>query len=381
MTFTRWLRSFGPKKPVVHSPRYLPALETLDDRLAPSAGPGWANFLPVSAHWGFFQPPKDSNGVSTQFAVFVARDASVGAETRVTVVALDAGGRPAKDYTGTVHLTSTDGSATLPDDFTFTASDHGRHTFTVTFGTDGSQTVTATDTADSTSTGDATVTVDPAAVATHFFVSIERNTNAGSPARVVVAALDADNQPVRNYTGTVHFTSTDSAATLPADDTFTAADRGVMVLTFTPSAAGSLTLTATDTADSTITGDATVTVNQAQVATHFALLVRPSASTADPSIVLVVALDANNRPVANYTGTVHFTSSDATSVLPEDYTFTATDRGVKAFTVSFATTGRQTLTLTDTTTAELTGSATVNVRNINGHGGGFFHGDKFRWWD
>jgi hypothetical protein len=356
-------------------------LESLDDRLAPSAGLGWANFLAVTAHWGQIHSPTDSPAVATQLAVFVERDASIGAESRVTVVALDADGRPVKDYTGTVHLTSTDAAATLPADFTFTAADRGRHTFAVTFGTDGAQTVTATDTADATVTGDATVTVDPAAVATHFFVSIERNANAGSPAHVVVAAVDADNQLVRNYTGTVHFTSTDGAATLPADYTFTAADRGVKVFTITPSTAGSLTLTATDTGDSTVTGDATVTVNEAQVATHFALLVRPVTSTTDQALVLVVALDANNRPVANYTGTVHFTSSDSTAVLPKDYTFTSADRGVKAFTVSFATTGRQTLTITDTTTADLTESATVNVRNFNGHGGGFFHADKFRWWE
>jgi hypothetical protein len=384
MSFTRWLRSFGTTPSVIAlSPRYRPKLESLDDRLAPSAGPGWSNFLAVTAHWG--QPvspaPNDSTDVATQFAVFVTRDATVGSQANVVVVALDADGRPVKNYTGTVALTSTDSAATLPADYTFTAADHGRHTFTVTFGTSGSQTVTATDKADSTITGSSTVMVDPAAVATHFYVSIERNTYAGSPARVIVAALDADNNLVRNFTGTVHFTSTGVGATLPADYTFTAADRGAKVFTVTPSAAGSLTLTATDTADSTITGSATVTVNAAQVATHFALLVRPAVSSTDSTLVLVVALDANNRPVAGYTGTVHFTSSDTAAGLPADYMFTAADRGVKAFTVSFATAGKQTLTVTDMSSSSLTGTATVNVRNSKGHGGGFFGGDKFQWWE
>src|SRR5262245_38639641 len=384
MSFTWWIRGLGKKpQPVVRPARYLPKLEPLDDRLAPSAGPGWRNFLAVSAHWGSPPSPEaeDGNAVATQFSVSVSRDATVGGEVRVVVVARDADGEPVKGYTGTVHLTSTDPAATFPADFTFTAADRGRHTFAVTFGTDGTQTVTATDVADATVTGDTSVTVDPAAVATHFFVSIERHPAAGSPARVLVAALDADDHLVRNYTGTVHFTSTDAAATLPDDYTFTAADRGVKVFSFTPPAAGSLTLTATDTADATVTGDATLTVGEAQVVTHFALLIRPVSSMTTPSLVLVVALDENNRPVPTYAGTVHFTSSDPAALLPDDFTLTGADRGVKAFTVSFATAGRQTLTVTDTTASDLTGSATVNVRNFHGHGGGFFHADKFRWWE
>ena len=36
---------------------------------------------------------------------------------------------------------------------------------------------------------------------------------------------------VTGYTGTVHFTSTDNTATLPANYTFTAADKGVHTFT------------------------------------------------------------------------------------------------------------------------------------------------------
>jgi hypothetical protein len=62
--------------------------------------------------------------------------------------------------------------------------------------------------------------------------------------------------------------------------------------------------------------------------------------------LLVVALDAENQPIPNYTGTVHFESSDPSVELPEDYTFTAADRGRHVFDVIAGTTGELTVTVT-----------------------------------
>jgi hypothetical protein len=92
---------------------------------------------------------------ATHLLVVAPRHIAAGVPTRLTVVALDASNHVVSGYTGTVHFTSTDGSATLPADYTFTAADHGSHTFSVTFGSDGAQTVTATDTADASITGSA----------------------------------------------------------------------------------------------------------------------------------------------------------------------------------------------------------------------------------
>jgi hypothetical protein len=81
--------------------------------------------------------------------------------------------------------------------------------------------------------------------------------------------------------------------------------------------------------------------------------------------VTVTALDAAGKPTPGYTGTVHFTSSDAGPgrVLPADYTFVAADNGVHTFTagVTLVTAGGQTVTATDTSTGSMTGSATVTV--------------------
>src|SRR5207245_885844 len=61
---------------------------------------------------------------------------------------------------------------------------------------------------------------------------------------------------------------------------------------------------------------------------------------------------------SGYTGTVHFSSSDAQAVLPANYTFTATDAGVHTFSATLKTPGAQSVTATDTTAASLTASQT-----------------------
>ena len=45
----------------------------------------------------------------------------------------------------------------------------------------------------------------------------------------------------------------------------------------------------------------------------------------------VTAQDAYGNRATGYTGTVHFTSSDAQASLPVDYTFTAADAGMHTF--------------------------------------------------
>jgi hypothetical protein len=92
-------------------------------------------------------------------AAMGAGDAATG-----TLTAYDTNDNLATGYTGTVHFTSTDGAATLPVDYTFTAGDAGAHTFPAGFilRTAGSQVVTVTDTITPTITGSRGVTVGPA---------------------------------------------------------------------------------------------------------------------------------------------------------------------------------------------------------------------------
>lgn len=75
---------------------------------------------------------------------------AVGGSVNFTVTAVDYTGAPATGYTGTVAITSSDPSATLPANFALTA---GTGTFSVTLNTLGLQSVTATDTTTASITG------------------------------------------------------------------------------------------------------------------------------------------------------------------------------------------------------------------------------------
>ncbi|MGB9121850.1 MAG: hypothetical protein WCE73_14605 [Candidatus Angelobacter sp.] len=68
-----------------------------------------------------------------------------------------------------------------------------------------------------------------------------------------------------------------------------------------------------------------------------------------------------NSPLTNYTGTVHFTSSDNTAVLPADYSFLNSDAGTHTFQFTLGTLGFQTISVVDTRASGFTGSTLVNV--------------------
>src|SRR5262249_6367736 len=138
----------------------------------------------------------------------------------------------------------------------------------------GDRTITATDTANSSITGTSNpITVNPAA-ATHFAVNAPSSSTAGSAFTFTVKAFDQFNNTVVGYSGTVQFTSSDGAPTLPANSTLT---NGVGTFSATLRTAGSQTVTATDTGNATFTGTSnTINVNPAN-ATHFAVSVPSSA--------------------------------------------------------------------------------------------------------
>ncbi len=102
-------------------------------------------------------------------------------------------------------------------------------------------------------------------------------------------------------------------------------------------------------------------------ATRFVVSGLPAPSeTGAPVGVSVTAADAFGNVATAYTGTVHFTSSDAAASLPGDYTFTAADSGVHTFAgaVTFAHEGTQWVTATDTSNSSITGSDSVLVDGV-----------------
>jgi hypothetical protein len=187
--------------------------------------------------------------------------ASAGQAVTVTVTLLDAYGNVATGYTGTVRFTSSDTRAVLPANYTFASADAGAHTFGVTLKTAGSRSITATDTLTNSLTATAAGIVVSAAAAAKFVLTAPASVTHGVRFSLTLTVQDAYGNAVTGYTGTVHFTSSDSTATLPASYTFTAADAGVhtCVNAAILRKKGTQTLTVTDLANGALT--TTVSIN------------------------------------------------------------------------------------------------------------------------
>ena len=297
---------------------------------------------------------------------------TAGTAHNFTVTAQDAFGNLTPGYTGTVHFTSTDPQATagsgLPANYAFVAGDAGTHTFSATLKTAGTQSITATDTVTGTITGTQSAISVLSSTATTLTVSgFTTPTTAGVAHNVTVTAKDAFGNTATGYTGTVHFTSSDGAAVLPADYTFVAGDNGTHTFTngATLKTAGTQSITATDTVTGTITGTQSgITVNPAAATTLTVSGFTTPTTAGAAHNVTVTAKDAFGNTATGYTGTVQFTSSDGAAVLPANYTFVAGDAGTHTFSATLKTAGTQSITATDTVTGSITGTQsgiTVNV--------------------
>jgi hypothetical protein len=298
-------------------------------------------------------------GTLHHFAVTAPASSIAGASVSVTVTAQDSLNNTVSTYAGTVTFTSNDAMATLPAPSTLTS---GTGTFSVTFKTAGNDAIHATDGA---ITGAATVAVSPAAT-DHLVVTAPASTPAGTPVSVTVTAFDIWNNVTPGYTGTVHFTSTDGSATLPANYTFAGADAGAHTFSATLISAGSRSITATDTTTASIHGSASITVTAGPL-DHF--LVEQASGGAIPSQIAGVpfnirisARDTQNN-IPNFTGTVTITSSG--NLATGGGTSPAFVAGVlSSQAINISNAGNFTITATDT------GSSATGTSNTFAVGGG-----------
>ena len=160
-----------------------------------------------------------------------------------------------------------------------------------------------------------------------------------------------------SYLGTIHLTSTDAHAVLPADYTFIASDKGVHAFSggLTLKTSGSRSVTATDTVTASITGSQTVTVNPG-AAKSFTVSTATSWAAGAGHTVTITAKDAYGNTATGYLGTVHLISSDSAAILPADCTFVVGDAGVHKLTVKLKTAGSRSVTATDKTTSSIKGT-------------------------
>jgi hypothetical protein len=294
------------------------------------------------------------SAVATHFIISAPVSATSGTAFNVTVTAKDAANNTVSGYLGTVGFTSSDGAAVLPANSPLI---NGTGTFAVTLKTAGSQTISATDTVSSSISGTTgMIAVSGAAAATHLSVSAPATATAGTAFNFAVTAQDAGNNTVAGYSGTVHFTSTDNLAVLPAFVTLT---NGTGTFSATLKTGGSRTITAADTVNSSITGTSGSIAVGAGAAASFVVTAPASVTAGTPFSFSVTAQDINNNTVTNYSGTVHFTSSDAAAIVPADSNLIS---GTRSFTATLKTAGTQTITANDATASSINGtSGTIAV--------------------
>jgi hypothetical protein len=201
--------------------------------------------------------------------------------------------------------------------------------------------------------------------ADHFSIGAPASVASGQSFVVTVTARDAAGNVDSGYTGTVHWTSsdTDAGISLPANVTFTAADHGVRQFTIALMTDGTRSITLTDTENRTpISGTAKVQI----VPAGFSVSGPTTATAGQPQSITVTARRFDGSVDPSYAGTVHFTSTDRGTglALPADYAFTAADKGVHTFAklVTLVTAGNQTVSATDAANPSVTGiSKSVTV--------------------
>ena len=330
-------------------------LEHLESRALLSISPFGGQGYGGGFGGGFGGGGHSSSQVAAEIDVIARSQAQVGVQTTVQLVALNAYGRVDFSFNDVVDLTVTDKGATIPATVTFQS---GMASINVTYATTGQQTITATDSTTTSIVGTATTTVTAAPVASQYYIELKPTVQSGTSTTVQVEALDANGNLVRNYDGTATITSTDTSAKLPSPATVTFKN-GMASFSVTFGTTGTESLTLTDKTTSTLTTTASTTVTAPAVAAQYAITLKSVVQSGTPVTIQLRAIDATGHLVSTYDGTVTVTSTDAKATLPTSaVTFT---NGVATFQVTFATTGIESVTVTDSAKVLPAATASTDV--------------------
>lgn len=294
-------------------------------------------------------PPPPPPPPATHFSVTPANATPpAGTAFNITVTALDSSNVVVPGYSGTVHFTSSDAQAVLPASLTIT---NGTGNGSVTLKTAGPQTIAVSDGGSLNGTS-GPITVSASAATQLSVAPATFTATIGAAFNFTVTALDALNNTATSYSGTVHFSSSDGIAILPANSPLS---NGTGTFSATMKTSGSETITATDAASNSIHGTSSP-VSVSGPATHFSFNSIAAANTRRTITIFVNALDASNNGSTGYNGTVHITSSDGAAILPANATL---QTGSGNFQITLETPGNQTVTATDTVTPSIAGTTSA----------------------
>ena len=306
-------------------------------------------------------PPAGAATTATHFVVSAPSTVQNGVPFNVTVTAKDASNNTDTGYRGSVHFISTNDFASLPANYTFTAADAGTHIFSATLNFQilgGTATITVYDRTNHVIRGTSNFIRPTPGPASRFFVGVPPRAIVGAPFAFEVTAFDKFGYPTTDYGGTMHFSSHDSRAVLPADSTLT---NGVGTFSATFNTPGGQVITAVDTVHRSIGGTSNIVEVRPPVATHFAVTAPSTAIAGSPFSFTVTALGANNGIATDYGGTIQFYSSyDRHAVLPANSTLT---HGVGTFSATLNTAGLHTIGAFDTADGFINGVAIITVEH------------------
>lgn len=196
--------------------------------------------------------------------------------------------------------------------------------------------------------------------ATKLIVTSGVSVSAGNALAFTVTAQDPYGATATGYAGSVYFGSTDSAANLPGMHTLTS---GVGTFSVTLNTVGTQTVRVMDWINNSIAGkSAAVTVAASGgggVATHLVVSTPANTTVGSPFVFTVTAETASNTVATSYAGSVTFSTSDPSGVIPTgSQTLTS---GVGDFSATFETSGNQTITVTDVTDGFTATSSNISV--------------------
>ncbi len=300
-----------------------------------------------------------STTASNDTLVLTAPTSETAGQTfSLTVTAEKSGGGTDTGYTGTIHFSSSDVRAGLPANFQFTAADDGTYTFTVMLETAGSQSIAVTDTSTAAITGTLSgIKVSPAAASVLTISGLPSTATAGAVQTFTVTGYDAFGNVATGYTGTVQFSSSDPAASLPASTTFMLVNQGTQAFSITFETAGTQSLTVTD-----MTSQLTTTQSGINVAPAAPLnLVATAVSTSQINLAWTASSGATGYLIQqSLTGSSGWTQVGSTS---SGSTTTFQETGLSAGTTYYyrvvATLGNEDSPYSNVASATTTGTGTT----------------------
>src|SRR5438105_9065009 len=300
-------------------------------------------------------------GSSSRIAIAgVPATATVDQAVVATLTVGDAFGNTVQNFAGTLRISLSDGLAPAVPDVVFAPSDQGSRQVSFTFATAGTQTVSAQDLAHASPPSSVGIDVKYGAAAGYALSALPGSATAGRPLTLTITAVDAHGNPVKNYAGVAHASSSDSTDLLPGDGSFAQGVR-VVSLAFTRAAAHTARVSEVG---GTIFADTSNVAVKAAAAASISVSGLPADARADDALTAAVTVkDVFGNVVKDYAGTLHFVLTDLAAPAISDQTLSAGAQGTTSVLFTFYTAGAQSLMVSDTARASVSGSSEVTVHN------------------